>query len=149
MSLTEEVHAQIITAMKARDNARRDALRLVENALKTEAKEKLHDLSNDEEIAVLTRESKKRREAADAYREAGADDRAAKEEYELGIIQEFMPKQLTEDEVRGIIAGIVSELGITSKKDAGRVMKSLMPKIKGRFPGNDAKKLVDALEFPE
>ncbi len=147
MSITTDIHEQVIVAMKARDNARRDALRLVENSLKTEAKEKLHDLSNEEEIAVLTREAKKRREAIDSYNLVGATDRAEKETFELEIIQSFLPKQLSEDEVKTIINDLVKELEITSKKDVGKLMKSLMPKIKGVFPGNEAKKLVDALQF--
>lgn len=147
MSLTTEVHEQVIAAMKARDNNRRDTLRFIENALKTEAKEKLHELSNDEEIAVLTREAKKRREAIESYQQVGAADRAEKESYELEIIQSFLPKQLTADEVKAIIDELVKELEIKSKKDMGKLMKALMPKIKGVFPGNEAKKLVDAVEL--
>lgn len=147
MSITVKVHEEVIAAMKARNNERRDALRLIENALKTEAKEKLHDLSEEEEIAILTREAKKRRESIESYRAVGAEDRAAKEEFELGIIQSFLPAQMTEDDVQALINDLVKELGITEKKDLNKVMKSLMPKIKGRFDGGKAKKLVDSVEL--
>ena len=149
MSIQSEAQSKVIAAMKAHDDARRDALRLIVNALKTEAKEKLHELSPDEEIAVLMREAKKRREAIEDYKKVGAEDRAQKEAYELDIIQDFLPKQLTADEVREIIKALVAELNIASKKDAGKLMKALMPKLKGVFPGNEAKKLVDELELAD
>ena len=149
MSIKAEAQAQVIAAMKAHDDKRRDALRLIVNALKTEAKEKLHELSADEEIVVLTREAKKRREAIADYTKAGATDRAEKEMYELEIIQGYLPKQLSEDEVRAMISALVAELNIVSKKDTGKLMKALMPKLKGVFPGNEAKKLVDALELAD
>jgi uncharacterized protein YqeY len=133
--------------MKSGDAKRRDALRLILNALKTEEKEKRVELTPEQEIEILTREAKKRREAIDAYTLAGSQERADNEAYELNLIQGFLPAALTEDEVKTIIAELVKELEITSKKELGKVMKSLMPKIKGRFPGNEAKKLVDAVEL--
>jgi len=149
MSIQADAQAQVIAAMKSHDDKRRDALRLIVNALKTESKEKLHDLSSDEEIAVLMREAKKRREAIEDYNKVGAADRAEKEAFELEIIQGFLPKQLSADEVRDMIKSLAAELNITSKKDVGKLMKALMPKIKGVFPGNEAKKLVDALELAD
>jgi uncharacterized protein YqeY len=147
MSLIVEIQNQVKDAMKSGDAKRRDALRLILNALKTEEKEKRDELTPAQEIEILTREAKKRREAIDAYTLAGSQERADNEAYELNLIQGFLPAALTEDEVKTIIAELVKELEITSKKELGKVMKSLMPKIKGRFPGNEAKKLVDAVEL--
>ncbi len=147
MSLIVEIQNQVKDAMKSGDAKRRDALRLILNALKTEEKEKRVELTPEQEIEILTREAKKRREAIDAYTLAGSQERADNEAYELNLIQGFLPAALTEDEVKTIIADLVKELEITSKKELGKVMKSLMPKIKGRFPGNEAKKLVDAVEL--
>ncbi len=147
MSLIIEIQNQVKDAMKAGDAKRRDALRLILNALKTEEKEKRTELTPEQEIEILTREAKKRREAIDAYTQAGSQERADNEAYELNLIQGFLPAALTEDEVKAIIADLVKELEISSKKELGKVMKALMPKIKGRFPGNDAKKLVDAIEI--
>ena len=147
MSLIVEIQNQVKDAMKSGDAKRRDALRLILNALKTEEKEKRVELTPEQEIEILTREAKKRREAIDAYTQAGSQERADNEAYELNLIQGFLPAALTEDEVKAIIADLVKELEITSKKDLGKVMKSLMPKIKGRFPGNEAKKLVEAVEL--
>ena len=147
MSLIVEIQNQVKDAMKSGDAKRRDALRLILNALKTEEKEKRVELTPEQEIEILTREAKKRREAIDAYTLAGSQERADNEAYELNLIQGFLPAALTKDEVKTIIAELVKELEITSKKELGKVMKSLMPKIKGRFPGNEAKKLVDAVEL--
>lgn len=147
MSLIVEIQNQVKDAMKSGDAKRRDALRLILNALKTEEKEKRVELTPEQEIEILTREAKKRREAIDAYTQAGSQERADNEAYELNLIQGFLPAALTEDEVKNIINDLVKELEITSKKELGKVMKSLMPKIKGRFPGNEAKKLVDAVEL--
>ena len=143
MALIQDIQEQVKTAMKAHDDQRRDALRLILNALKTEEKEKRITLTPEMEIAILTSEAKKRREAIEGYEAAGAADRAAKEKYELDLITGFLPEQLTEDDVKKIITDLVAELKIESKKDQGRLMKELMPKLKGRFPGNEAKKIVD------
>ena len=147
MSLMNDIQSQVKEAMKAGDAKRRDALRLVYNALKNEYIEKRADLTPEEEITILTREAKKRREAIEAYTQAGSAERAEQEAYELEIIDAFLPAGLTEEDVKKMIDELVAELQITSKKDLGKLMKALMPKIKGRFPGNEAKKLVDQLEL--
>lgn len=147
MTLIAEISDQLKIAMKAHDTARRDALRLILDALKTREKENLAPLTPDLELAILTGEAKKRREAIDSYHTAGAPERARGEEYELSVIQSFLPQPLTVDEVRAIIDDLCQELAITSKKDRGKLMKALMNIIKGRFPGGEAKKLVDDLSF--
>lgn len=143
MALIQDIQEQVKIAMKAHDDQKRDALRLILNALKTEEKEKRITLTPEMEIAILTSEAKKRREAIEGYEAAGAEERAAKEKYELDLITGFLPAQLTEEDVKKIIKELVAELQIESKKDQGKLMKELMPKLKGRFPGNEAKKLVD------
>ena len=147
MALIKDIQEQVKEAMKSHDDQRRDALRLILNALKTEEKEKRVELTPDMDIAILTSEAKKRREAIESYEIAGSAERAEKEKYELALIQSFLPEALSEDEVKKIINELIQELGIKEKKEMGKLMKALMPKIKGRFPGNEAKKLVDAVSF--
>lgn len=147
MALIAEISNQVKEAMKSGDAQRRDALRLILNALKTEEKEKRIELTHEAEIEILTREAKKRRESIADYEKVGSEERAAKERYELELIQSFLPEEMSADDVKKLIDALVAELGIASKKDVGKLMKALMPKIKGVFPGNEAKKLVDALEF--
>ena len=96
MSRIEELETEVKEAMLARDNERRDALRLILSSLRSAEKDLQRPLSDGEELQVLQRERKKRIEAAEAFREGGRDDRAAKEEAELRILEEFMPAPLTE-----------------------------------------------------
>ncbi len=148
MTILNDIQEQVKVAMKAGDAKRRDALRLIQSALKKEYIDGGRvDLTPEKEIQILSSEAKKRRESIDAYTQAGAPERAEAEAYELSIIQEFLPAGLSEDDVKKMINDLVAELQITSKKDLGKLMKALMPKIKGRFPGNDAKKLVDSLDI--
>jgi hypothetical protein len=150
MTVLNDIQEQVKQAMKSHDDRRRDALRLIQSALKKEYIDNGRvDLTPEKEIAILSSEAKKRRDSIAEYNSIGATDRAEQEAYELAIVQEFLPEAMSEDDVRKIISELVAELQVTSKKDVGKVMKSLMPKIKGRFPGQDAKKLVDELHFDE
>ncbi|MFA5624611.1 MAG: GatB/YqeY domain-containing protein [Bradymonadales bacterium] len=143
MTTINDVHEQIVAAMKSKDARRRDALRLILNALKVAEKEARAELTAEAEVEVLSREAKKRREAMESYEAAGRAERVAQERYELGLIQEFLPKAFSESEVRAKIAELVQSLEVKSKKQAGLVMKNLSPILKGRFDGRQAKALVD------
>jgi uncharacterized protein len=142
MSRIVEIEDEIKEAMKARDAERRDALRLIVNALKISEKELQRPLSDDEELQVLQRERKRRAEAAEAFRTAGHDDRAEAEERELAILEEFMPEPLSEDEIEEIVDDAIAEVGATSMADLGRVMADVMPQIAGRADGSHVSQLV-------
>ncbi len=111
------IEAEVRAAMKAGDARRRDTLRLVLSALKSAEKEARTDLSDEEAAAVLRRERKRRIEAADAYRAAGAEDRAAAEEAEAVVIDEFLPPSLGEDEIAAIVEQAIAETGATSQRE--------------------------------
>jgi uncharacterized protein len=138
----EEIEAEVREAMKARDAERRDALRLIVNALKNSEKELQRPLSDDEELQVLQRERKRRVEAAEAFRTGGAEDRALAEERELAILEEFMPEPLSEDEIEEIVDDAIAEVGATSMADLGRVMADVMPQIAGRADGSVVSQIV-------
>jgi uncharacterized protein YqeY len=142
MSRIAEIEDGIKEAMKARDAERRDALRLIINALKNSEKELQRPLSNDEELQVLQRERKRRVEAAEAFRSAGHEDRAEAEERELSILEEFMPEPLAEDEIEEIVDDAIAEVGATSMADLGRVMADVMPQIAGRADGSQVSQIV-------
>jgi uncharacterized protein YqeY len=142
MSRIETIETEIKEAMKARDAERRDALRLIINALKNSEKELQRPLSDEEELQVLQRERKRRVEAADAFRSGGAEDRAQAEERELAILEEFMPEPLSEDEIEEIVDDAIAEVGATSMADLGRVMADVMPQIAGRADGSVVSQLV-------
>ena len=142
MSLITTIENEIKEAMLARDAERRDALRLIVNALKGSEKELQRPLSDDEELQVLQRERKKRIEAAEAFRNGGREEQAATEERELAILEEFMPEPLSEDEIEEIIDDAIAEVGATSMADLGRVMADVMPQIAGRADGSAVGQIV-------
>jgi uncharacterized protein YqeY len=129
-------------AMKARDAERRDALRLILNALKSSEKELQRPLSDEEELQVLQRERKRRIEAAEAFRAGGRDEQAESEERELAVLEEFMPEPLSEEEIEEIVDDVIAEVGATSMGDLGRVMADVMPQVSGRADGSVVSQIV-------
>jgi uncharacterized protein YqeY len=142
VSRIETIEDEIKEAMKARDGDRRDALRLIVNALKTSEKELQRPLSDDEELQVLQRERKRRVEAAEAFRAGGREKQAESEERELAVLEEFMPPPLSEDELEDIVDDVIAEVGATSMADLGRVMADVMPQIAGRADGSMVSQIV-------
>ena len=142
MTLVEELEEEVREAMKARDEERRDALRLIVASLKSAEKDLQRPLSEDEELQVLQRERKKRQEAAEAFRGAGREEQAEKEEAELEILEEFMPEPLSEDELERIVDDAIAENGATSLRDMGRVMADVMPQVAGRADGSAVRTIV-------
>ncbi|MDQ3379246.1 MAG: GatB/YqeY domain-containing protein [Actinomycetota bacterium] len=142
MSLIARMEEELRAARLARDADRRDALSLVLNALRNAEKELERALSDDEELQVLQRERKRRLEAADAFRSGGREEQAEDEEYELEVLEEFMPEPLSEDEIEEIIDDVISEVGATSIRDLGRVMAGVMHQVSGRADGSTVSQLV-------
>ncbi len=142
MSRIETIEGELREAMKARDEERRDALRLILNALKGSEKELQRPLSEEEELQVLQRERKRRHEAAEAFRTGGREEQAASEERELAVLEEFMPAPLAEEEIEDIVDDVIAEVGATSMADLGRVMADVMPQIAGRADGSVVSQIV-------
>ena len=142
MSLILRMEEELKAARLARDADRRDALSLILNALRNAEKELERPLSDDEELQVLQRERKRRVEAADAFRTGGREEQAEDEEYELDVLEEFMPEPLSEDELEEIIDDVISEVGATSIRDLGRVMAGVMHQVSGRADGSTVSQLV-------
>jgi uncharacterized protein YqeY len=142
MSRIDTIEDEIKEAMRSRDAERRDALRLIVNALKNSEKELQRPLSDDEELQVLQRERKKRVEAAEAFRSGGREEQAEAEERELAVLEEFMPEPLNEDEIEEIVDDAIAEVGATSMADLGRVMADVMPQIAGRADGSVVSQIV-------
>ncbi len=142
MTLIREIEGELTAARKARDDARRDALALLLNALRSAEKDLQRPLSEDESLQVLQRERKKRVEAIDAFEAAGREEQAEKEELELDVLEEFMPEPLTEEELEEIVDDVIAEVGATSIRDLGRVMADAMPRVSGRADGSVVSQLV-------
>ena len=146
MALKEKLQNDLTEAMRARDEVRSSTIRMVLTAIKNEevSGKEARDLSDAEVITVLSREAKKRREAAEAFEQAGAADRAANEKAEGVIIAEYLPAQLSESEIKEMIAAAIAESGATGPQQMGLVMKSIQPKIAGRADGGIVSSLVKA-----
>jgi uncharacterized protein YqeY len=140
MSLLERVKADTTTALKAGERERVSALRLVASELQKAHKEASG--SEADEVAVLQRERKRRLESADAYAEAGRDDLAAGERREAELISEYLPEQMSDDELAAIVGDVVAETGAASPKEMGRVMSMVMPRVQGRADGKRVSALV-------
>jgi uncharacterized protein len=142
MSLIVRMEDEVKQATLARDADRRDALRLILSALRSAEKELQRPLSDEEELQVLQRERKRRIEAAEAFRDGGRDEQAEAEERELAVLQEFMPEQLSEEDLEEIVDDAIAENGATSMRDFGRVMADVMPQVSGRADGSVVSQLV-------
>jgi len=142
MTLLTRIEDELKAARLARDEDRRDALSLLLNSLQSAQKELQRTLSDDEELQVLQRERKRRVEAAEAFRAGGREEQADDEEYELEVLEEFMPEPMSEDEIEEIIDDVISEVGATSIRDMGRVMAGVMHQVSGRADGSVVSQLV-------
>jgi uncharacterized protein YqeY len=142
MSLIGRLESELKEAMLARDEDRRDALRLVLSSLRGAEKELQRPLHDDEELQVLQRERKRRLEAAEAFRVGGRADQADNEEAELRVLEEFMPEPVEEEELEAIVDSVIAEVGATSMRDFGRVMADVMPQVSGRADGSTVSQLV-------
>jgi uncharacterized protein YqeY len=123
--------------MRARDDVRTATLRMALTAISTAevADKTAKQLSDDEVLAVLTKEAKKRREAAEAFRDGGRPEQAATEDAEAAIIAEYLPARLTDDELHALVAEAITEAEAESPRDMGKVMKLLTPRVGGRADG--------------
>jgi uncharacterized protein YqeY len=142
MTLLTDIEKELKDARLARDDARRDALSLLLNALRSAEKELQRTLSDDEALQVLQRERKRRVEAMEAFDAAGRAEQADREEFELDVIEEFMPEPLSEEELEEIVDDVIAEVGATSLRDLGRVMADVMPQVSGRADGSTVSQLV-------
>lgn len=136
-TLKERLQSDLTAAMRERAETRTSTLRMALTAISTAevAGKEARQLSDDEVVAVLTKEAKKRREAAEAYREGGRPDSAAAEEAEAEIIATYLPEPLTDDELRALVDEAIAEAGAESPRDMGKVMKLLTPRVGGRADG--------------
>jgi uncharacterized protein YqeY len=130
MPVIDQLKEDIASAMKAGDRERVATLRLVLSELQKAEKD-----GETDEVAVLRRERKRRHEAATAYREAGRDELAVAEEAEAGVIEAYLPAELSDDELKEIVSEAVSETGAEGQADMGAVMKAAMARVDGRADG--------------
>ena len=146
MALKEKLQSDLTQSMRDRDELRSGTIRMVLTAIKNEevSGKEARELSDAEVITVLSREAKKRREAAEAFEQAGAKERADIEKAEGEIIATYLPAQLSESEIKELITAAIAETGASRPQQMGLVMKSIQPKIAGRADGGLVSSLVKA-----
>jgi uncharacterized protein len=135
--LKERLRTDLNAAMRARDQVRLRTLRMVLTSITNEevSGNTARELSDDEIVRVLTREAKKRREAADAFEAAGRADQAEAERAEGDVLAGYLPEQLTDEELTGMVSAAIAETGAVGMPGMGKVMKTLTPQVVGRADG--------------
>jgi uncharacterized protein YqeY len=143
MSLLEQLNQDMKQAMKNKEKDKLIVIRMVKAALQNEAiKLGKNELSEEEDLTVLSRELKQRKDSLQEFQNADRLDLVEKTQAEIDVLVEYMPEQLSEDEVSEIVKQTISEVNATSKADMGKVMGALMPKVKGKADGSLVNKLV-------
>lgn len=130
--------------MKARDETRVGTLRMVMTAIKNAEVERGHPLSDEETVEMIAREAKRRRESIDAFSKGGREDLVAKERAELAILEAYLPAALSEAELLALVDEAILETGAIMPADMGKVMKAVMPKVRGRADGGAVSSAVRA-----
>lgn len=144
MALTEQIQADLTTAMKSRDKDATAALRGIVAAIRNArvAEGQTGELTDEQTVELLGREAKKRTEAAEAFANAGRQEQAEKERAELEVIRRYLPAQLGDDELRAIVDEAITATGASAPGDMGQVMSVVMPQVKGRADGKRVSALV-------
>lgn len=142
MAITETIKKQIIEAMKARDSVRMSTLKMLSSELHNAAIDNHGELNEEQEIAVVKKEAKKRKDAIEAYEKAGSPDRAEDEKKELEILQEFLPAEMSDEELLKIVTDSIDQTGASGMQDMGKVMGAVMGKVGGSADGNRVSAMV-------
>lgn len=147
MSLKQDIQSQMIEAMKAKEEVRLGALRMVKAAImkaEVSGSEK-KELSDEEVMGILQKEIKSRKDSAEQFRAGGREESALKEEAEIAVLEKFLPEQMSEEEITVLVKEAIATTGASSKQDMGKVMGALMPKVKGKADGGLVNKIVGGL----
>ena len=145
MSLLTTLNEDIKTAMRAKDKPTLDVLRMLKASVQNEQIAKGADLTSDEEISVLAREMKQRRDSMIEFEKAGRDDLLANVEAGIVIVEKYLPAQLSESEIRDIVSAAIAQTSASSMKEFGAVMGVVMPQVKGKADGNLVNSIVKEL----
>ncbi|MCI1985514.1 MAG: GatB/YqeY domain-containing protein [Lactobacillus sp.] len=144
MALMDELNAQMKAAMKAKDKETLSVVRMLKAAVQNKQIALGHDLTESDEKSVLASELKQRKESLAEFKAGGRDDLVAQTEGEIKIVESYLPAQLTEAQVASLVDSVIQETGATGKADFGKVMKTLMPQVKGQADGGIVNRIVKA-----
>jgi len=141
MSLSERLNEDMKQAMKNQDKFRLSVIRMIRSSVKNVEIESRKTLDDNEVIDVLHRELKQRKDSLQEFEKAGRTDLVEQMNKEIAILQEYLPQQLTEEEIKAIVQETIQETGASSKADMGKLMGALMPKVKGRADGKTVNRI--------
>ena len=142
MTMKTRLEDDLKQAMRSRDAARRDVIRYLRSEIRNQEIKVQEDLDDDGVVQVLSRQAQQRRDSIEAFTEANRTDLVEKEQAELEIIMEYMPQQLTSDEIASLVREVVAEVGASGPGDMGKVMSQIMPKVRGRAEGREVSSIV-------
>ena len=145
MTLLSTLNDDMKTAMKAKDKETLQVIRMLKASIQNEQIKKGADLNEEEELTVLSREMKQRRDSLTEFEKADRTDLAGKVKGEIAIVEKYLPAQLDEAEIRQIVAGAIEKTGASSPKEFGKVMGAVMPQVKGKADGNQVNAIVKEL----
>lgn len=143
--LIDKINEDYIVAFKAKNELKKSTLNMLKSSVKYIMIEKRGtDLTDADVVDVIAKEVKKRKDSVEQYIAASRKDLADKEQAELEILQAYMPKQMTEEEIGKLVLDVMAKIGVSTKADTGKVMKELMPQVKGRADGSLVKRVVES-----
>ena len=145
MTLLSTLNDDMKTAMKAKDKETLQVIRMLKASIQNEQIKKGADLNEEEELTVLSREMKQRRDSLTEFEKADRTDLAEKVKGEIAIVEKYLPAQLDEAKIRQIVAGAIEKTGASSPKEFGKVMGAVMPQVKGKADGNQVNAIVKEL----
>lgn len=145
MSLLEKLRDDLKTAMRRRDDLRRSVLRYLLSELHNQEIARQRPLTEEEVLALLSRQAQQRRDSIEAFQKGGRQDLVDKEQAELEVILEYLPRQLSREEIREEARKAIEEVGARGPQDMGRVMGHLMPRLRGRAEGREVSAVVSEL----
>ncbi|QSZ28172.1 GatB/YqeY domain-containing protein [Aceticella autotrophica] len=142
MTLKDRIYKDMISAMKAKDAFKKNILSMVRASILQVEKDKGSILDDEGVINVISKEIKQRKEVLHDYEKGKRQDLIDKTKREIEIMLDYMPQQLTEEEIDKIVKSVINEIGVSNKNEFGRVMSKIMPLVKGRADGNTVKKII-------
>ena len=145
MAKIDQLNQDMKEAMKAKDKFRLSVIRMLKGALQKAEIDKEEALTDDEELSILSRELKQRKDSVNEFHEAGRDDLADQTAKEIEIVENYLPKQLSEEEITQAVKEVIDQVGASAMKDFGKVMGTAVAKLKGQADGNQIQKVAKSL----
>lgn len=142
MSLKQRLTDELKNAMKNKEQLRKNVITMIRSDIKQIEVDKRVELSDEDIIEIISKQAKQRKDSIEEFRKGGRDDLAQQSEEELKVLMEYLPEQLSEEEIEAVIKEVITDTGATSMKDMGKIMASAMPKLKGRADGKIVNQIV-------